>query len=371
VIGEGANGKDANHIAKAFDRLGAKFSSTAGRDMAAVSLRSLTKPKYLKPAISLFSSVLTRANFPLKALQREKNLALAAIQVGQQEPEKVASKAFFAAIYGNQAYAHLPLGTRPIVKRLTRANVTGFYSRYYVAKNVDIILVGALTTNQAKRIARQISQGLLPGQRAKRLKVAVMLTKSSFQHITFPVKQASVMLGQVGITRKNPDYFPLIVGNYAFGGLPMGSILFQQVREKRGLAYYAGSSFQPLRYRGPYMILFQTRANKASKALQVVQEALKNFMANGPTQEQLDAAKQNMIGSFPLGLATNASIAGVLTRIAFYNQPLDYLDRYRANVRAVTREQVKAAFEKYIHPKKMVTISVGPTASVSRREPTQ
>jgi len=198
------------------------------------------------------------------------------------------------------------------------------------------------------------------GSRAKRLKPAMMLTKSTFRHINFPAKQASIIIGQLGITRQNPDYFPLIVGNYIFGGLPQDSILFQQVREKRGLAYYVGSAFRPLRYRGPFMIIFQTRADKANEARQVVRKALRAFLAKGPTEKQLDASKQNIMGSFPLGLSTNSSIVGVITRIAFYRLPLNYLDTYIAKIRAVTRAQVKAAFKKIIRPQKMLVISVGP-----------
>jgi len=371
MIGEGSTAQNANQIAATFDRVGAKFNISAGRDMVVVSLRSLTDPKYLIPALATFSSALTKATFPLKALQREKNRAIAALHVEQQEPNEVASNAFYAAVYRKQAYAHQPLGTITSVKRLTREKVSTFYNRYYVARNASIVLVGDLTSRKAKKIARLISQGMHAGARAKGLKQAAMLTKPLDRHIIFPAKQTTVILGQVGITRRNSDYFPLIVGNYAFGGLPLSSILFRQVRDNRGLAYYAGSSFRPLRYRGPFIITFQTRANKAKEALAVVQQALKDYVDNGPTEAQLDAAKQNLIGSFPLALATNSDIAGVLTRIAFYHQSLNYLDRYRTKVAAVTREQVKVAFEKLIHPNKMVTILVGPTVKKTEVAPNE
>lgn len=360
LIGEGTKTKNADQIAATFDRVGAQFSAAVDRDMAVVSLRSLTDKKYLKPALSEFSNVLTKVSFPPKAVQRMKNHAVAAIKVSQQEPQNLANNAFYAAAYGKQDYAHQPLGTIATVKQLTKEKLQKFYSRYYVARNANIIMVGNLTLPKAKNIAVGISQHLASGRPAKRLKLAVLLTKPSSYHINFPAKQTSIVIGQVGITRKNPDYFPLVVGNYVFGGLPQESILFQQMRDKRGLTYHAASAFQPLRYRGPFMIAFQTRANKSQEAKQVAQKALQDYLLKGPTKKQLEGAKQNMIEQFPLALATNSSIIGVITRIAFYHLPLNYLDTYRSKLRAVTVEQVKEAFKKTIHPNKMIVVSVGP-----------
>ena len=167
-------------------------------------------------------------------------------------------------------------------------------------------------------------------------------------------------MGQIAIDRKSPDYFPLVVGNYVFGGLPLGSVLFQQVRNQKGLAYYAGSAFLPLRYRGPFIIQLKTRVEKTKEALTVVQNALSTFLQKGPTEQQLDMAKQNLIGSFPLKIANNRDIADVVSTIAFYHRPLNYLDTYEQNVRAVTPKQVTSAFNKIINPKQLTVVTVGP-----------
>jgi len=371
MIGEGTKTQDANQIAKAFDNIGAQFGTAAGRDMAVVSLRSLTDTKYLNPALSEFSNVLTKTSFPLKALQRVKNRTVAAIKVQQQDPGDVASNAFFNAVYRDQVYAHQPLGTISIVKKLTKEQLQDFYQQYYVAKNADIIMVGDLSLKQAKRVARHISQYLPEGRVAKQLKPAAALTKEIYRRINFPAKQTSIVIGQVGITRANPDYFPLIVGNYVFGGLPLESILFQQIRNKRGLSYDARSGFQLLRYKGPFIISLQTRASKSKEALAVVQQTLRDYLKKGPTEKQLNAAKQNLVGGFPLALSTNSKIIGIITRIAFYHRPLNYLDTYRAKVRAVTREQVRAAFDKLIKPGKMAIISVGPALQPTPQKPKQ
>lgn len=368
MIGKRTMAQNGDQVAKTFDKVGAQFNVATGRDMAIVSLRSLSSPRFLKIALSEFTHVLTKTAFPLKTLQRVKNRTIAAIKAEAQNPVATANNAFYSAVYGDQPYAHEPLGTMTTVPALTRMQLQGFYRHYYVAKNADLIIVGNLTMVRAKLIAYNISRQLPIGQAAKRLQPAKSLTKAVVRHIPFPAKQTAVVIGQVSITRDNPAFFPLIVGNHVLGGLPLASILFKQVRDQRGLAYHVASAFQPLLYRGPFKIELQTRTNKAKEALEVVEKTLKAYIAEGPTEEQLNAAKQHMVGSFPLGLASNKNITGVVTRIAFYHRPLTYLNTYRDQVRAVTREQVKAAFEQFIKPSQMVTITVGPQANAKAKE---
>ncbi len=360
LIGEGAQSETANQIASDFDRLGAQFATSAGRDQATVALRVLSNKKYLQPALKTFVKVLSEANFPTKAIRRIKNQTLAAISAGQQTPGGVAEKAFYQAVFSGQPYAHSPLGSAKTVAAIDKNKIVEFYHRYYVAKNADIVLVGHLTRRQAVGIANEIVDGLPTGAAAKRLKLAPHLKAPVVQHINFPSRQTAILIGQVGITRKNPNYFPLIVGNAILGGFPTTSILFQQVREQRGLAYYAYSFFRPLRYRGPFMISLKTKVSKTKLALSVVDTIVKNYLKQGPSAEQLKEAKQNIIGSFPLTLASNKNIVAVLTNIAFYHRPLDYLDTYRSKIRAVTVLQIKEAFDREIHLNKLVTITVGP-----------
>lgn len=361
MIGEGTTTQSADKIAKTFDDIGARFSTGSGRDKAVVSMRTLTKPHYLNTALSELTQVISKMSFPQKTLRRVQNQVAAMIKVSQQKPGSVAKIEFYKTLYGSQPYAHNPLGTFASVKSITSADIQHFYSRYYVAKNADIILVGNLQLAQAKQIAEQISKALPSGKHALALRLATSLKNDIHRHIQFSARQTAIMIGQVGINRQNLDYFPLVVGNYAFGGLPLGSVLFQKVRNQKGLAYYIGSTFEALRYRGPFVIQLKTRVRKTKEALAVVQSALNSFLKEGPSEQQLNAAKQNLIGSFPLALSSNSNIAHIVSNIAFYRLPLNYLDTYESKVRAVTPKQVKDAFAKTIQPNRLAIITVGPT----------
>lgn len=161
------------------------------------------------------------------------------------------------------------------------------------------------------------------------------------------------------LRRGDPDFFALQVGNYTLGGGGFVSRLVREVREKRGFAYSVYSQFVPMAQPGPFLIGLQTRKEQAGEALSVVREVLAAFLAEGPSEAELQAARQNLAGSFPLRLDSNRKILDNVAAIAFYGLPLDYLDRYVENIERVTAADVRAAFARHIRLDDLVTVVVG------------
>ena len=149
------------------------------------------------------------------------------------------------------------------------------------------------------------------------------------------------------------------MGNHVLGGSGLVSILADEIREKRGLSYSVYSYFMPMREPGLFQLGLQTKNAQAEEALQVLRETLEKFVEEGPTQEQLQAAKQNITGGFPLRISSNSKIVEYLAVIGFYDLPLDYLDTFTGKVEAVTAEQIRDAFKRRIDPRRMVTVEVG------------
>ena len=359
MLEEGTGTLTADQIADAFDDVGAKFSASVNKDMAVVSLRSVTDKKLLNSALDIFAEVLTQPAFPEQAFQRVQKQILSAIAEQQQQPLIIANNAFWHELYGDLPYGHSVLGTSQSVQSLTPQNLQAFYQNYYVAKNALITVVGDVTLPQAKAIIERVIARLPSGQRAAKLPSISILNSAKTKHIDFPSAQTNVFIGQIGIARNDQDYFPLLVGNFILGQSPLTSELFQEVRNKRGLAYSIGSGFAALQTQGPFCIVLQTRTEEAKQAIKVTKETLAKFVKRGSTKKQLNAAKQSLIGRFPLQLASNDGILSVLTVIGFYHLPLDYLDTYRPKISAVTLEQIQDAFKHHIQPKKMVTVTVG------------
>ena len=137
------------------------------------------------------------------------------------------------------------------------------------------------------------------------------------------------------------------------------SRLSDEIREKRGLSYSTYSAFSPMRQRGPFRLGLQTRNDQADEALKILMQTLDKFVTEGPTAEELEAAKKNIIGSFALSLDSNKKIIESIAMIGFYQLPLDYLDTYTAKIDAITIKQITAAFKRHVHSDKMVTVMVG------------
>ncbi len=362
LLDQGAAGMDADAIAERLEDLGAQLSAESLRDMAVINLRSLSEARYLDSALDTLAAIVRAPDFAPAALQRERGRLLTALQAEEQSPSDLASKAFFAAIYGDHPYASHPLGDSDSLRALTRADLEDFHGRFYVARNAVLAIVGALERAQAEALAERVLGALPAGTPAPVLPAVPALGEARRVHIDYPSTQTHVLVGQAGLQRLDEDYFPLYVGNHILGGSGLVSRISNEVREKRGLAYSAYSYFTPMRVAGPFTLGLQTRNDQAAGALTVLSDTLASFIGNGPTAAELAAAQKNITGGFPLRIASNRSIAGNLAVIGFYGLPLDYLDRFNSEVEAVNKEQVRDAFLRRIDPARMVTVTVGQSA---------
>ena len=185
----------------------------------------------------------------------------------------------------------------------------------------------------------------------------------------FPSTQTHVIVGQPGIKRGDPDFYALYVGNQILGGNGLVSRLSQEIREKRGLTYSAYSYFSLRRERGPFVAGFQTRARQAPEALKVLRDTISKYIANGPSREELEEAKKNITGGFPLQIDSNSQILGYVAIIGYYGLPLNYLDTFVDRIKAVTVDDIKRAFQRHLNVNKFVTVLVGPAGpAVSQGE---
>jgi zinc protease len=359
LLDRGAGDLNADQIADRLDGVGANLDTSSYRDMAIVSLRSLTDPTLLDPALNVMTLVLSQPNFPEDTFKLEQKRTLIALRGQKESPGDVAEKAFFAAVYGDHPYASPPLGTEETVSALTRQNVVDFHKRYYTGRNAVVAIVGAVDRKAAEKIAERVAGKLPAGEAAATLAPAKALTAAKVEHIAYPSAQTHILMGQPGISRDDPDYFPLVLGNHILGGSGLVSRIADEVREKRGLAYSAYSYFTPMHVAGPFTAGLQTRNQKADAALKVLQDTLRGFIAKGPTAAELSAAKKNITGGFALNLDSNSKIVDNLASIGFYKLPLDYLDTYNRHIEAVTADQIRDAFRRRIHPQDMVTVMVG------------
>jgi len=355
----GAGGLSDDEISKRMADVGAALGTRFDLDRAGISLRTLSSKAERDQALGVMGKVLQQPEFPEAVLAREKTRTVAALKEAETQPEAIADKAFYAALYGTHPYGLPSSGEVATVSALTRQDLVDFYDAHYGANGAVVALMGDVTRAEAAAIAEQLSAKLPKPANAPAALPPVQAPASAVvRNIAHPAKQSHILMGYPGMSRVDPDYFSLYVGNYILGGGGFDSRLTQEVRDKRGLAYSAYSYFIPYAEQGPFEIGLQTKREQANEALAVVRKTLADFVAHGPTQKELTQAKNNLIGGFPLRIDSNKKIQEYLAVIGFYQLPLTYLDDFTKSVEKVTVASIRDAFSRRVQPSRMVTVIV-------------
>ena len=359
LLALGAGGLSDDQISLRFADLGAQLGGDFDADRAGLKLRTLSSERERTGALQLFASLLQQPDFPAAVLEREKARTIAGLRQAATQPESLAAIAFGKALYGQHPYALDDRVTPETVEKITREDLVAFHRNHYTRGNVVVALIGDITRAQAEQVAEQVTAGLPGAQAQSAIPPVPLPDRAVEQRIAHPAAQSHILLGYPGMKRGDPDYFALYVGNYILGGGGFVSRLTEEVREKRGLAYSVYSYFIPLSQLGPFQIGLQTKREQTGQALALVRETLRKFIENGPTAKELKAAKDNIIGGFPLRIDSNGKILDYLAVIGFYRLPLNYLDDFNQQVAKVSTAQIQQAFQRRIKPDKMVTVVVG------------
>ena len=353
----GASDLDEREIASRLADIGAVLSGSADIERASLHLRTLSVDDKRLPALALMRSVLVASQFPAEVLAREKARTIAGLKESAIRPEVIAARTFWRLLYPGHPYGRDV--TPESVASIGRDDLVEFHRQHYTAANASVTLVGDLSRAQAQALAEELTAELPAGGAATPgAPPVVPSTTPVEERVAHSAAQAHVLIGLPALKRGDPDFFALAVGNYTLGSGGFVSRLMREVREKRGLAYSVGSHFMPLAQSGPFEIRLQTKKAQADEALGVVRVVLQRFIADGPSVTELRAAKQNLVGSFPLRLDSNGKILDNVALIGFYGLPLDYLDRYAENVEKVSAADVRAAFARHVAVERMVTVVV-------------
>jgi zinc protease len=345
-------------VSDAFADIAAARGGGVSNDRAGATLRTLSSAAERDTGVTLLARILAHPAFPEDLLAREKARTIASIKEDETRPESIGSKAFWRLLYGDHPYARQE--TVESVQPITRDDLVVFHRDHYVANRAVIAMIGDITRAQADQIAQQLTVRLPQGAALPGLP-PVPPARSVEEKIPHPASQAHIMLGAPALARGDPDFFALTVGNYVLGGGGFVSRLTREVREKRGLSYSVYSYFMPLAQPGPFQAGLQTSKQQADEALTVVRATIAAFLSDGPTPRELQAAKDNLIGGFPLRIDNNRKILDNIAVIGFYNLPLDYLDTWTMNVAKVTAADIKAAFNRKIALDRLATVVVGGT----------
>jgi zinc protease len=361
--GVAAQGKqpalDENALSEAWVDLGAQLGVSAGLERFSVSLRTLTEPDLLERALALAARQLAAPAWPEAVWQRDRQRWLGALKEAETRPGTHAGRAFAQAVYGDHPYGREATATT--LNAISVDDMRGFYRRHAAACRAQIVMVGAIDRAMAGRIADRLVAALSPHGCEALPAVAEVapLANAVERRIPFDAAQAQVLIGQPGHRRNDPDFFPLFIGNYILGGGGFVSRLTTEVREKRGLSYSAYSYFAPGLHAGAFQLGLSTRPDQADQAVQVAREVVRRFVAEGPTEAELQAAKDYLVNGFALRFDSNRKLLDNVANIAWNGLPLDYLESWTRRVETVTAADIRRAFARVLQPERMVTVVVG------------
>ena len=357
LLNSGAAGMSLEEIAIALSEVGAQFGAGIDYDMTRLSLRSLTDADLFDKALDLFIKIGSKPDFPEKHFKRSQKSRIASIEAGWQNAGTVLNRHLIPLVFKNHLYSQRE--TVETVGNMTVEDLKKFHRTYYLRNTMAVIIVGDISLEQAKRTVDKISAAFPNGEKPPPIPAVKPLTQPVKVAVPHPSQQVHVTIAQPLIKIGDPDTHALMVGNRILGGGGFGSRLLNEIRVKRGLAYSASSYFQTRREAGPLRIGFQTHASQKDIAISVAQDVINDFVKNGPTEEEVESARKSILSGTPFRFASNRSILGAVSRIAYFGLPLDTLEKFNERIESVTREDVMAAFKRHVNPDALITVIVG------------
>jgi len=350
MLDEGTTTRSATQIAQELEFIGTEFSAKATKDFATASLRVLKKDA--DRGFTLLADILMNPAFAEKEVARVRSELLGELQGEKDDPGTVAGKAFDELIFEGHPYRRPVNGDEKTIARMTRQDLAAFHNKYYRPNRMIMAIVGDIREFEALELVKKHFGKWSPQNATipSSFSAAAPLQKTVLRLIDKDLTQSTIVLGHVGIDRKNPDFYAVAVMNYILGGGGFSSRLVNHIRDEQGLAYDVDSGFEADVMPGPFSVRLQTRNEAANKAIAGVFQELKRIRTEPVSDQELADAKAYLIGSFPLRLDTTGKMAGLLTVVELHGLGLSYFEDYPKAIAAVSKEDVLRAAQKYLNP---------------------
>jgi len=357
LLDEGTKTRKSAEISEEIEFIGAGLGASAGGDYTTITLSVLKKDA--EKGFELFSDIILNPVFPQEELERKRERIKGSLKQREEDPTFVAGRLFKKEVFGDHPYARLMEGSEETLSGITRENLMEFHSKYFIPNNAILSVVGDLAPAELDSL---IKKYLYPWKKSdmpqrKIHPVSDEKTKRVVK-IDKEVTQATVIIGHLGISRDNPDYYAVSVTNYILGGGGFASRLMQKVRDELGLAYGVSSYFSASKEKGSFEAEVQTKNESANTAIEEILKQMERIRNEAVSDEELSGAKDYLTGSFPRRLDTGRKITDFLATIEFYNLGLDYAEKYPAYINAVTKDDVLRVAKKYLDPENFILVIV-------------
>lgn len=346
LFDEGAGDLNSDAFQTKLDDAGAEMRFGAGRDTIYGSMRMLSEKR--DEALDLLELAVEKPRFDAAPVDRIRSQMVAGIVASAKDPDTEAEVKWAEALYGAHPYARPDDGTEKSLATITADDLSAYHKAVFARDTLKVAVVGAIDAETLKRKLDELF-GDLPEKSNLRPVTNVDLNLGQEVRVDYDLPQTSLQLAYPGVSRDAPDFFAAYLMNHILGGGTFTSRLFDEVREKRGLAYSVGSSLVTNKYSSGLVISTGTRSDRAPETLQVMRDVIRRMAEDGPTEAELAAAKKYVVGSYALNnLDTSTAIAATLLSLQEQDLGIDYIERREALIDAVTLDQVKAVSRKLL-----------------------
>ncbi|MEG3619033.1 pitrilysin family protein [Magnetovibrio sp. PR-2] len=362
TMDEGAGEMDSQMFQQTLTDQSITLRFEAGYDRFSGRIKTLTEN--LDRSAELMNLALTQPRFDQEPVARLKSQIISGIRSSSERPGKIAYNALYQTMFDGHGYAHDSDGTVETVEAITQDDLKAFVRTRLGRENLIIGVTGDVTAEQLKVILDQ-AFGNLPGQPAFQHQPHTQAKVSGkLEVIERDIPQSTIVFGQAGLKRQDPDYYAVLVMNHILGGGSFTSRLYDEVREKRGLAYSVGTGNYPMALAGVLIGSAATENARVAETVDVIRTEWAR-MANGDiTEAELTSAKNYVMGSFPLTLTSTDTIARVLVSMQINDLGLEYLDRRKTYIGAVSRDDVNRVARTLLKPDALDIIIVGRPAGI-------
>ncbi|MDM7921102.1 MAG: pitrilysin family protein [Pyrinomonadaceae bacterium] len=359
LLDDGTKTRSAVDIANQLQSIGANLGTGSSWDSASATMQTLTKN--LDKALEIYSDVLVNATYPAEEVENRRRRDLVGFVQRKDNPNAIANIAYSRLLYGDHPYARSLQGDEKSIKAVTRAEIEDFYAKYYRPNNSTLVVVGDF---EPKTLTQKLEAAFKDWKPADAPVVSLPAPKQFERPGIYLIDkpgaaQSVVSIGQIGVARDNPDYFPLLVMNSILGG-QFSARVNMNLREEKGYTYGARTSWGFRKGAGPFEASADVQTAVTKESVMEFMKELNGIRGAIPvTQQELDYNKQSLIRRYPAGFETNGQIAGQLANLITYGLPDSYFNEYIGKIQSVTLADVNRVANKYLQPDNMAILIVG------------
>ncbi|HEY6333145.1 MAG TPA: pitrilysin family protein, partial [Blastocatellia bacterium] len=363
MLDEGTASRNSQQIAEAVENVGGKLDTFGEYQYGGVQATFLSKD--LNLGLDVTADLLRNSSFPQDRVKQQLERRVAQIKSRLDVPSVQASDFFNEIVFKGHPEHRPAIGYAETVGKLTRDEMLAFYHKYYVPNNTILAIVGDIDKAEVKKKVTEAFGGWEP---ASNFRLPVIgpperQTEHVEKYVTARKEQVNIYMGQVGIDRKNPDYYTLLVFDTILGSSPgFTSRIPRILRDEQGLAYttYSNITGSARLDPGRFVAYIGTSPQNLERARAGMEHEIRRIVNEPVSADELEGAKEYLTGSFVFDFQTNSQVAQFLVDAETYKLPYDYLDKYPGHIREVTISDVKKVADKYIDPDRMTTVVVGP-----------